>query len=941
VRVGLHDLLAVVALLALVVLFNPDLVFRGMVPAGYDTFVYFYPLRAYAGQALAEGRLPLWNPHLFLGTPFLANPQTAVFYPGTWLFALIQTPYAYVGNLLGHMFLAGVSLYAFCRWSLGLARLGGVIGGAAFAFSGFLLGQAGHINQVSVAAWLPAAALSLDLALRCRSVLASAALVAVLVLQLLAGHPQEVYMTLVVLGLLVVWRCWGSGPRELIRGMCVLGVTAALAFGSSAVQLLPTAELTRLGIRGGGLDYEQAIVDALPWQLLLPALLPGYWSHLASTELFGHVGVVVLVLGWVGLLFGSGRAVVLGAVLAAFGLMLALGNTTPFYRLLFDWASGFGSFRVPARWLMIYTFGAAILIAAGTSWVADSTCSRSALRQRLRGLPGGNRTMIIRLVVALAVPLAFAILARVGEPQSRRLLLIWAVLAAGALLLTGIAALVPRLRVPALVVLLLGGLAELWVAGADLEVRHPMPNLAFGDPRESTTFLRSQEGLDGRFRTLSIATPEYEVKETPEYRERYSWLHPEALKNLLVAVKWNETLTPNVPAEYRLDSADGYDGGVLPLAAFVRLTGAMIGEEHVRPDGVLISRLDHLPAARWLDLLGVRYVLAGKIKDVTRDALYYDRALTVTLRPDERLDLTSLPRGDLSRLGIISSYRGPSRSGQEVARLDLVGPGGVFITPLLDGLHTASATADPSTTPSLERVQEWGAGGPTAPGDWVGQIRFPPQPVSRLTIVNTSSDLTLDLRSLNLVDDVRQASFSQVLDDSITRTEFFDMKVYDRRDALPRAYLVSTATVLDDIPALDRLRSPDFDPRDRVVLAPVDGAQTLQGAGRPSGTVTIERSAPEHVRIRVSPDQPSYLVLSDSWYPGWQATVDGRATSILRANVLLRAIPVSAGEHIVEFTYEPTSFRLGVLISAGSAILGVVVWILVTIRGRRVGGTTL
>src|SRR4051794_6057162 len=259
------DLLAIGCLPALVALFNPGLVFFGRVLAGYDTFVYFYPLRTYLGEALREGRLPLWNPYLFAGTPFLANPQTAIFYPGSWLFALLDVPHAYVLNFLGHIALAALALYAFARCSLRLGRVGSVLGGTAFAFSGFMNGQAGHINQFSVAAWLPAVALLLDLSLRRLRPWPLAGLVFVLALQILAGHPQEAYMTVAALGIVVLWRCLPDGPLAMVRGGLILGVAAGLAGSISAVQLLPTLELSSLSIRGGGLSYDIASFGALPW----------------------------------------------------------------------------------------------------------------------------------------------------------------------------------------------------------------------------------------------------------------------------------------------------------------------------------------------------------------------------------------------------------------------------------------------------------------------------------------------------------------------------------------------------------------------------------------------------------------------------------------------------------------------------------------------------
>jgi len=67
-----------------------------------------------------------------------------------------------------------------------------------------------------------------------------------------------------------------------------------------------------------------------------------------------------------------------------------------------------------------------------------------------------------------------------------------------------------------------------------------------------------------------------------------------------------------------------------------------------------------------------------------------------------------------------------------------------------------------------------------------------------------------------------------------------------------------------------------------------------------------------------------YLILTDTYYPGWRACVDGEELSIIRANLLFRAISLSAGQHRVEFSYEPASLRIGVAVSSAT-LLAIVV----------------
>ena len=92
-------------------------------------------------------------------------------------------------------------------------------------------------------------------------------------------------------------------------------------------------------------------------------------------------------------------------------------------------------------------------------------------------------------------------------------------------------------------------------------------------------------------------------------RDALSSLPPSIVDLVLVAQKWHDTLTPNVPLQYGFNTADGYDGGVLPLLRWLHLSGLIV--QSPRPDGVLLTRLDALPPDRILDLLGVRYVIAN------------------------------------------------------------------------------------------------------------------------------------------------------------------------------------------------------------------------------------------------------------------------------------------------------------------------------------------
>ncbi|MFP2895123.1 HAD-IC family P-type ATPase [Corallococcus sp. 4LFB] len=131
------------------------------------------------------------------------------------------------------------------------------------------------------------------------------------------------------------------------------------------------------------------------------------------------------------------------------------------------------------------------------------------------------------------------------------------------------------------------------------------------------------------------------------------------------------------------------------------------------------------------------------------------------------------------------------------------------------------------------------------------------------------------------------------------------------RTALPRAFLVQRARVVTDAQALAAVEDAAQPFRHTAFLA--SGAPLE----RPecTGSVAWVRQGARHLELKVDACDESYLVVSDSHYPGWTATVDGQEVPIHRADLVLRAVRVPRGLHTVRFDYDPLSFRLGLALS--------------------------
>jgi hypothetical protein len=137
--------------------------------------------------------------------------------------------------------------------------------------------------------------------------------------------------------------------------------------------------------------------------------------------------------------------------------------------------------------------------------------------------------------------------------------------------------------------------------------------------------------------------------------------------------------------------------------------------------------------------------------------------------------------------------------------------------------------------------------------------------------------------------------------------------LYRVKGTVPRAYVVGKAIVENDsAKTLQQLSDADFDPLREVILdraAPIRPAQQLRAQAN------IERYENNLVIIQSAASDESILVLADSYYPGWQAFVDGKETKILKANHFFRAVVLPKGNHRIEFRYEPWSFTVGMMIS--------------------------
>lgn len=327
-----------------------------------DLSAQFLYARAFGFGELARGHLPLWNPYIYGGVPFLGDFQAALFYPPNLIFLALPLATAINWSFAIHLFLLAGAMY-FWASTRGLRPGAAFIAGAAATFSGTVLLHiyAGHLSNICSIAWIPLIFAGIDGWLRRRHsgwiMLASAAAA----LQIYAGHPQYVYFTALIAGLYSLVHLPGT-PRlaSAILGLVAIYPLAALL---SAAQLLPGIAATAEAVRSGGVSYEFASMFSFPPENFLTALSPWilgdmrsvpYWGRCYLWEMTVYSGVGMLLLA----IFGMGRhqenyGRLRLLILLAGVIILALGAHTPIHKMLYNILPGFSSFRGSSKFITL------------------------------------------------------------------------------------------------------------------------------------------------------------------------------------------------------------------------------------------------------------------------------------------------------------------------------------------------------------------------------------------------------------------------------------------------------------------------------------------------------------------------------------------------------------------------------------------------------------
>lgn len=418
-----------------------------------DLILENYVWKQFLLQALHNRELPLWDPYVFAGHPFLANGQHSGLYPLSVVFYILPLWRAYGVFTWLQLGLAGVWMYLFAR-TLGAGRLGSFVAGITYQFSGFMVVSVVHPMIIAGASWLPFILAMVERLVQQRPALGDrpaslpwAVLGAVgLGCQMLAGHAENTYFVLLVTGAYIVWRLvsqWVGRPQGLSsqpsapkRALFWLALMLVLGLALGAVQFVPLYEVASLGFRGAQAapTLQQVLGWAYPPRRLIAFLIPNFFgnpSHHTYFDLFqwrtvpftvnaegqpilspdwdvknyveggAYLGLLPLFLSTLAVLRVAGSmfrrrpdSCPLPLALSLFFLLMAIFSLacifgTPVYALVYALPYLHQS-HSPFRWVFPLTLSVAVLAALGTDALKREVKERIGEgRHPSQGRPGG------------------------------------------------------------------------------------------------------------------------------------------------------------------------------------------------------------------------------------------------------------------------------------------------------------------------------------------------------------------------------------------------------------------------------------------------------------------------------------------------------------------------------------------------------------------------
>lgn len=366
-------------------------------PLMWDGTAQFGVWRLYTASMWREGWLPLWNPHQGMGYPLYANSQSAIFYPLNILFAWLgDRAFGWLAAM--QMWWAGMGTWWLLRRQAGIGFAPALVGAITFTFSLWMVTWQYLPTVPATASWLPWVLVAVSAWYHRPDVRRATWWGGATGLCLLAGHLQIAFYVILAAVLFIVYHAIArrfsqrsvGGVHHLRARFATILLAFAIALSLSAPQVLPAVELSRYSHRRAPATmegYSAYVGSAMPLANLITLFLPDFFGHPGTAqatapdlstywgkgnyaEFACAVGIPAFLLALLGAFIHRSMWRGYALLMALLALLLALG--TPLNALLYFGVPGFSGTGSPARVLVLWAFGTALLAGLGAERLAEA-----------------------------------------------------------------------------------------------------------------------------------------------------------------------------------------------------------------------------------------------------------------------------------------------------------------------------------------------------------------------------------------------------------------------------------------------------------------------------------------------------------------------------------------------------------------------------------------
>lgn len=362
--------------------FNPSLMLYGTDTMSGGVFSRSF----YANFWATYHTMPLWEPYIHGGMPFVDGMHGDIFYPTTILKFFLPVTYAMSLKLILHVFLAGVFMFYFLR-GLNLRVEVSFLGGLLYMFSPCLVSLVypGHDGKMFVMALTPLAFLFLHRACKSGRLIHFLLFSLVFALLILSAHMQMAYFACWGLGLFFLFQIWNlyrKGNRKIVKYIAYFVISIILGLSISMIQLLsPYLYLKTHSMRTMHTDAKGGYEYASSWSMNLEEagseIVPEfsgdnihtqgnfYWGRNPFKLNSEYIGLFALFLAVVTIIYRRNPLIWFFTGLGALAFIYALGGTTPFFRIFYHLVPGVKSFRGPSMINFLFCFSAVTIAMLG------------------------------------------------------------------------------------------------------------------------------------------------------------------------------------------------------------------------------------------------------------------------------------------------------------------------------------------------------------------------------------------------------------------------------------------------------------------------------------------------------------------------------------------------------------------------------------------------